>query len=221
MEKLFINSKGQIVLNDVRKPHIETQGSLVKTEYALISSGTELMMIKGKKFENLPLVKRIIKSKNYRNEILKRIKNKSFKGIFQLYKAYSKRNIHKNFSSLSINFTPLGYSCSGIIQQTNLENYKLNERVACAGANHAEIIYSPKNLTCKIPDNVSLEEGSFTTLGAIALHGIHRADIKPGEYVGIIGTGLIGLIAIQLAKVSGAIVLGFDLINKRLNLAKK
>ena len=57
------------------------------------------------------------------------------------------------FISPSIKFTPLGYSCSGIILETNIENYKEDERVACAGSNHAEIIYSPKNFTCKIPDN--------------------------------------------------------------------
>ena len=52
------------------------------------------------------------------------------------------------------------------------------------------------------------------------MHGIHRADIKPGEFVGIIGTGLIGLLAIQLAKASGVVTVAFDLINKKLKLAK-
>lgn len=221
MKKLFINPKGTVVLKEVRKPSIETKGSIVKTSYALISSGTELAMIRGNKFDSLPLIKRFIKSKDFRKEIKKKINNKNFKSIFKLYRSYSKRGTNKNFVSPSVSLKPLGYSCSGIIQETNSDNFTINEKVACAGSNHAEIIYSPKNLTCKIPENVSLEEASFATLGAIALHGIHRADIKPGEFVGIIGTGLIGLLAIQLAKVSGAITVAFDLINKKLNLAKR
>jgi len=221
MKKLFINPKGDIVVKDVRDPLIETKGSLVKTCYALISTGTELTILKGKKFENLPLYKRILRSKDYRKIILNKIKNKSLKGIFQLFRAYKKRNISKNFLSPSTNLKPLGYSCAGTIIESNLNDYKIDDKVACAGSNHAEIIFSPKNLTCKIPNNVSLEEASFTTLGAIAIHGIHRADIKSGEFVGVIGTGLIGLLTIQIAKACGAIVIALDLINKRLNLAKK
>lgn len=220
MKKLYINNKGNVVLKETKEPWIETKGSIVKTSFALISPGTELMVIRGKKIENLPLIKRFFKSELLRKKIFTTIKKNGFKGIFKVFNAYSKRGASKNFASPLISLKPIGYSCSGVVRESNVDNYKINEKIACAGANHAEIIYAPKNLTCKVPDNVSLEEASFATIGAIALHGIHRADIKPGEYVGVIGAGLIGLIVIQIAKASGAIVLASDLINKRLNKAK-
>ncbi len=221
MKKIFINNKGQIIVKEIKTPIIETKGSIVKTSFALISSGTELSVIESKRFHNLPFFKKVIKSKDFRNLIYNEIKKRGILGAIKYGKLYLFKKDHgRNFIKPSSNLTPIGYSCSGLIQKTNLEYYRVNDKVSCAGSNHAEFIYSPKNLTCKIPDNVTLEEAAFATLGAIALHGVHRADIKPGEFVGVIGTGLIGLIVVQLIKASGGIVFAFDLINKRLNLAK-
>ncbi len=223
MKKLFVNNYGQVFLKEVKDPFIETTGSIVKTSFALISPGTELKAIEMAKLANFSifgLLKNFFKSKEFRKRLFEEIRKNTLNRIFFFYKILSHKQGKKNFKSPSIDLIPLGYSCSGIVQESNIENLKENFRVACAGSTHAELVFSPKNLTCKVPDNICLEEAAFVSLGAIALHGIHRAEIKPGEYVGIIGTGLIGLLAVQMAKISGAIVFAFDLINKRLNLAK-
>ncbi|MHA1256649.1 MAG: bi-domain-containing oxidoreductase [Promethearchaeota archaeon] len=221
MKKLFISKNGQVTLHEAREPQIETSGVVIHTSFALISSGTELATIKWNHLMNLPIYKQIIKSKYIRKRIFAELKKNTIKSVFKLFKIYKERSSFKNYSRTSNNLTPIGYSCSGIVGESNIENLQINNRVACAGSYHAEKIFSPKNLTAKIPDNVSLEEAAFATLGAIALHGVHRASIKPGENVGIIGTGLIGLITVELAKVAGAKVFAFDLINNRLNLAKR
>lgn len=221
MKKLGISKNGQVTLQEAREPQIETKGVIVHTSFALISSGTELSVIKWNRLMNLPVYKQIIKSKHIRKRIFAELKKNTIKNVFKLFKIYKERSSYKNFSRSSNNLTPIGYSCSGIVGESNIDNLQINNRVACAGSYHAEKIFSPKNLTAKIPDDVSLEEAAFTTLGAIALHGIHRASIKQGENVGIIGTGLIGLITVQLARIAGAKVFAFDLINNRLNLAKK
>ena len=221
MKKLYINPQGQVVLNEVRDPQLQAIGTIVKTSFALISSGTELAAIKWKRLYSSSIIKQFISSKYLRGKMFEELKKHSIRGLLKLFKIYKEKNILKNFKNPLSDFSPLGYSCSGIVVESNDDFYKPHERVACAGSNHAELIFSPKNLTCKIPENVSLEEAAFSTLGAIALHGIHRANIVAGEFVGVIGTGLIGLITIQLAKASGAQVFAFDLINKRLNMAKK
>ena len=221
MKKLVISKNGQVVLQEAREPQIETRGAVVRTSFALISSGTELSSIKWNRLMNLPIYKQIIKSKYIRKRILAELKKNTIKNLFKLFRIYKERGSFKNYSRTSNSLTPIGYSCSGIVGESNIENLQINDRVACAGSYHAEKIFSPKNLTVKIPDNVSLEEATFTTLGAIALHSIHRASIKQGENVGIIGTGLIGLLTVELAKIAGAKVFAFDLINNRLNLAKK
>ena len=223
MKKIFVDPKGNVILKDVEEPYMEAKGILIKTAFCLISSGTELATIQGARYIDFSLkgiFKNFLKSSEYRKRIFEEIKIRGLKNAINSFKSISNRSGTKNFISPATNLKPLGYSCSGIIKESNIKEYENYDKVACMGSKHAEIIFSPKNLSCRIPDNVSLEEAAFVTLGSIALHGIHRADIKPGENVGIIGTGLIGLLAVQLAKTSGANVFAFDLINKRLNLAK-
>jgi threonine dehydrogenase-like Zn-dependent dehydrogenase len=56
----------------------------------------------------------------------------------------------------------------------------------------------------KIPDTLSFNEAAFVEPIACALNGIDRAEIKPGQSVLIIGAGPIGLLMLQLVKISGA-----------------
>ena len=65
----------------------------------------------------------------------------------------------------------------------------------------------------------TLEEAAFTTVGAVALHGIRLADIKLGDVVAILGLGLLGQLTVQLLKAAGCRVLGMDLVPERAELA--
>lgn len=56
----------------------------------------------------------------------------------------------------------------------------------------------------RFPDGLPDERAAFFELGAIALQGVHKARIELGEAVVVIGAGLIGLLAMQLAKLQGA-----------------
>jgi 2-desacetyl-2-hydroxyethyl bacteriochlorophyllide A dehydrogenase len=60
----------------------------------------------------------------------------------------------------------------------------------------------------------------YSHLGPIALNGILDANIHVGETVAIFGLGVLGQVIAQLARLSGARVLGVDMIEKRLGLAK-
>ncbi len=63
--------------------------------------------------------------------------------------------------------------------------------------------------------------GIFSQIGAIALNGIHDARIRIGETVAVFGLGVPGQIIAQLAKHSGARVIGVELVPERLELAKR
>ncbi|MCL4261046.1 MAG: bi-domain-containing oxidoreductase, partial [Anaerolineales bacterium] len=104
----------------------------------------------------------------------------------------------------------------------NISGFKVGQRVACAGggfAVHAEYNVVPRNLLTPLPKNVDFESAAFTTLGAIALHGFRLAEPQLGENVAVIGLGLLGLLAIQIASAAGCNVLGIDLDPKRIALA--
>lgn len=62
-------------------------------------------------------------------------------------------------------------------------------------------------------------QGIFSQIGKVALNGILDAQINLGEVVAIFGQGTPGLIATQLARLSGATVIAVDLLPKRLELA--
>jgi 2-desacetyl-2-hydroxyethyl bacteriochlorophyllide A dehydrogenase len=116
-----------------------------------------------------------------------------------------------------------GYALAGDIVElgSQVDGFKPGDRVITL-MNHASYSVAPTVpwATLKIPAGVSYEDSTFLPLGSVALHAIRRAEIKLGETFAIIGAGIIGLIAIQLARMAGArqlIVL--DLADNRLELA--
>ncbi len=119
----------------------------------------------------------------------------------------------------------LGYSSAGTIVGVGegISDLSVGDRVACAGAGyavHAEFDNVPRLLVAKIPSpSVSFEEAAFTTVGAVALHGIRTAEVKLGDLVAVIGLGLLGQITVQLLKAAGCNVLGFDPVEERAALA--
>ena len=118
----------------------------------------------------------------------------------------------------------LGYSSAGTIVALgkNMQGFKVGQRVACAGggyAVHAEYNVVPRNLLTLLPKKVDFETAAFTTLGAIAMHGFRLAEPQIGENVAVIGLGLLGLLAIQIAAGAGCNVLGIDIDPKRVALA--
>lgn len=63
--------------------------------------------------------------------------------------------------------------------------------------------------------------GVFSQIGAIALNGVLDANIHVGETAAVFGQGTPGLIAMQLARLSGADVIAIDRIPKRLALSEQ
>ncbi len=71
----------------------------------------------------------------------------------------------------------------------------------------------------RLPDGLEPRLGIFSHIGAVALNGVHDARIRIGETVAVYGLGVPGQIVAQLARRSGARVLGVDPIASRRALA--
>lgn len=56
----------------------------------------------------------------------------------------------------------------------------------------------------ELPDAVSDAQGALLEPAAVALHAVKRAELRAGDRVCIVGTGAIGLLAGQWAKLGGA-----------------
>jgi L-iditol 2-dehydrogenase len=73
-----------------------------------------------------------------------------------------------------------------------------------------------------LPDDVSYEEATFVEPLACVLRGQRRANLKPGQTVLVIGSGISGLLHIQLARALGAgRIIATDISGYRLDAAKR
>jgi len=199
MKQLVQNLKGEMKLLEVPDPAILPRNILVRVHYSLISPGTE-----GSKVTEA------------RKSYLGKAKEKP-EQVKQLLDRVMKEGLTTTYNRVknALNaWSPLGYSCSGIIIEVGDEvsEFKVGDEVACGGgeAGHAEIVSVPVNLCAKLPTNCSLEHAAYTTLGAIAMQGIRQADLRLGESCAVIGLGLLGQLTIQMLKAAGVSVFGID-----------
>ena len=65
------------------------------------------------------------------------------------------------------------------------------------------------------------EEAAYTTVASIALQGVRNCKPQIGEYVAVVGLGLIGLITAQILRANGCRVIGIDLDPKKIELGLK
>jgi len=60
------------------------------------------------------------------------------------------------------------------------------------------------DMVLKLPSTMSFEEGALVEPTAVGYHAINLANIKVGDYVLVVGGGIIGLVSAMFAKKSGA-----------------
>ena len=113
---------------------------------------------------------------------------------------------------------PLGAEISGIVTKIgrNVTHVKVGDAVFGKTAGTApvggiaEYAVMDADRVCLKPDNFSFEEAATVSISFdTALGAVRKANIKPEQNVMIYGaSGGVGLYAVQLAKVAGAIVTG-------------
>lgn len=86
----------------------------------------------------------------------------------------------------------------------------------------AELVAAPARNLIRIPEGVTLEEGSLIEPAAVALHALEQGGgARVGETVAVFGAGPIGIMLAQWARAMGARrVLLFDVVAAKLELAR-
>lgn len=116
-----------------------------------------------------------------------------------------------------------GYSNAGVVVSVGSEvsRFKTGDRIV-SRKSHASHVIASEEEAMKIPDGLSFDDASFFALGSIALQGVRKACIQLGESVVVLGQGLVGILALQLAKLSGGFpVIGVDVYDYRLGISSK
>ena len=202
---------GEIAVLEVPAPACRPGGVLVRTEFSLISTGTEMMKVAESKMSLLG------KARARPDQVRTVMRSVAQQGVAATY-----RKVMNRLDS----FTPLGYSCVGVIEEVgaDVQGLRVGQRVACGGnqfALHAECNWVPVNLCVPVPDGVRPEHAAFTTVGAIAMQGFRQSEAKLGEVACVIGLGLIGQLLLQLLRAAGVRVVGIDIDESRCALARR
>ncbi len=91
-----------------------------------------------------------------------------------------------------------------------------------ANGGFAEYCVVPVSQVYRIEDHVTYEQAAMTEPVACCLHGIDMSEICPGDTVVIYGAGMIGLVMLQLARLSGAAVTAVvEPVEEKRAMAKK
>lgn len=198
---------GKTMVVDVPWPHLKPQHLLIGTRTSLISAGTERMLLE---FGKAGLLKKAYGQPAQVRRVLEKIRTD---GLLPTVEAVRSKLDHP---------ISMGYSNVGTVLEVGdgVAGFEKGDRVVSNGP-HAEVVAVGKNLCNKIPANVPDEMAAFTVVGAIALEGIRRAAPTLGESVAVIGLGLVGLLTVQLLRAHGCRVIGIDVNQDRIALARQ
>ena len=212
MKQIAQNYKsGELTVLDAPVPACRPGGVLVQSLFSLISTGTEMMKVHE---AGLSMVG---KARARPDQVRKVLDTVAQQGAMATYK--------KVMNKLD-SYTPLGYSLCGVVVEVGAgaEEFKVGQLVAAAGnefALHAEYNWVPVNLCAAVPRGVAPEHAAFSTVGAIAMQGVRRAEPQLGETSLVIGLGLVGQLVVRLLVAAGVRVVGLDMIEARCRLAEQ
>src|SRR5580658_4751122 len=211
MKQIAQNYKsGDLIVLDVPAPVCRPGGVLVRSLFSLISTGTEMTKVTE---ANMSLVG---KARARPDQVRKVLDSVSQQGAVATYKKVMNR---------LDSYTPLGYSLCGVVVEVGrgADEFSVGQVVAAAGnehALHAEYNWIPVNLCVPVPKGVLPEHAAFATVGAIAMHGVRRAEVQLGDTACVIGLGLVGQLTARLLIAAGVRVVGLDVIEERCRLAE-
>jgi predicted dehydrogenase/threonine dehydrogenase-like Zn-dependent dehydrogenase len=212
MKQIAQNYKsGELSVLDVPTPICRPGGVLVQSLFSLISTGTEMMKLAEAKMSMVG------KARARPDQVRKVLDTVSQQGAVATYKKVMNR---------LDSYTPLGYSLCGVVAEVGpgADEFRVGQLVAAAGneyALHAEYNWVPSNLCAAVPKGVLPEHAAFSTVGAIAMHGVRRAEVQLGDTACVIGLGLVGQLVVRLLVASGVRVTGLDVLEERCRAAEK
>ncbi|TDB69151.1 bi-domain-containing oxidoreductase [Arundinibacter roseus] len=207
MKQLIQNLKnGQTSLEDVPAPQVKPGTVLIQTRRSLVSLGTERMLVE---FGKANLLDKARQQPDKVKMVFDKIRTDGLRPTLEAV-----------FSKLDQPL-PLGYCNVGTVLAVGagITDLHVGDRVASNGP-HAEVVCVPRNLVASIPAEVSDDEAAFTVIGAIGLQGIRLLNPTLGETIVVVGLGLIGLLTAQMLRANGCQVIGIDLDESKLALAR-
>ena len=113
-----------------------------------------------------------------------------------------------------------GYCNAGTVRSVgpSVSGVRIGDRVAGQGRHASHVVLT--KYYHRVPDGVPSKEAALLVMAAVALNGIRKARLELGTSVVVLGLGLVGQLAVVLAKLAGAFpIVAIDLDGFRLKKA--
>ncbi len=197
---------GETSLTTGPSPDVSDGRVLIHTSVSLISAGTERMLVDFGKSSLLA------KARQQPDKVKMVVQKMRTDGIASTVDAVRSKLAQP---------LPLGYCNVGRVVDvgSGVTHFKAGDRVVSNGP-HADVVNVSQNLCAKIPDGVGDSFAAFTIIASIGLQGIRLAAPTLGEAFVVTGTGLIGLLVVQLLRAHGCRVLAIDFDSEKLTIAR-
>ena len=116
-----------------------------------------------------------------------------------------------------------GYSCVGEVIKTgeNVTNVTPGDIIFCYGSHSLYEVRPVKGIFLRVPKEMDPKWIPFVRMASVAATATRISNIEWGDFVAVIGQGLVGNMALQLAKLQGARVIAIDVLENRLETAKQ
>lgn len=101
----------------------------------------------------------------------------------------------------------LGYSVSGIVEKVGegVDDLKPGDRVLGLWGKHQQYnVYKRENVVKILYDNIDLADACFIFISNFSIAAVRKTNLEIGESAMVFGLGLLGLFAVQYAKLAGA-----------------
>ncbi len=100
-----------------------------------------------------------------------------------------------------------GYSSVGVVEEVGegVKSLAVGDRVALLWSTHAEYNCLAEAGLHKLPDAVSDKDAALINIATFPLAAVRKCNTEMGESAIVMGLGVLGLIAVQLLRVAGAV----------------
>jgi 2-desacetyl-2-hydroxyethyl bacteriochlorophyllide A dehydrogenase len=129
-----------------------------------------------------------------------------------------------------------GYQASGVVDVvgSGITDLREGERVFLSGtqfldpghrypgpcmASHSGYLVAARADVTPVPPDADMAGAALYHMAGVSRHGVRLSKVGPGDYVAVIGLGMIGQMSAQAARRAGARVIGTDLIASRVQAA--
>lgn len=99
-----------------------------------------------------------------------------------------------------------GYSSAGIVEEIGegVTKFKVGDRVALSWSTHSQYVTINEKLACNIGE-IPFEDAALFHIATFSLAAIRKCKTEIGESAIVMGMGVLGILAVQLLKVAGAV----------------